>query len=154
MVQRKTIEAHNIFQNFILLSTNIKCIFFTKSIKIGAANTISSCCWLFKNLLLLFVNSTTYFQKLFFNKNHAWGCLYCDLWTAKYHTPVFLIQGGGCVLVGTVGNVNIELDPTKRVNFSSILLLSHLKNPREIIYKVFWQKLFYSISGPLWRSET
>ena len=58
------------------------------------------------------------------------------------------------MLVGTGGNVNIELDPTKRVNFSSILLLSHLKNPREIIYKVFWQKLFYSISGPLWRSET
>ena len=28
----------------------------------------------------------------------------------------FLIQGGGCVLVGTGGNVNIELGPKKIVN--------------------------------------
>ena len=149
MVQRKTIEAHNIrISHFILLSTNIKCIFFTQSIKIGAANTIKSCSWLFKNLLLLFVNSTTYvFPEIIFQQKPCVGVSVLWLMNSKIpHTGVFNSRRGVCVGGDWGQRRKHWTRPYKIVNFSTtlLLILSHLKNPREIINKVLAKTfLFY-----------
>ena len=82
----ETIEAHNI-SHFILLSTNFKCIFFTKSIKIGAAKAGVD----FKN-----VNPIPIFPEIFQQKNHAWGPRGIHVQQTAT-PPVFLIQGGGMV---------------------------------------------------------